>query len=112
MQYYDKKTVGKRIQKMRKSRNMTQCVLAEKLDYTKERQLQRIESGETACSVDKLMEIAQILEISTDYLLFGVERVVEDRLYTIFEGKTEGQKRYLEKLLKAAADNIKILELL
>lgn len=90
---------------------MTQCVLAEKLDYTKERQLQRIESGETACSVDKLMEIAQILEISTDYLLFGVERVVEDRLYTIFEGKTEGQKRYLEKLLKAAADNIKILEL-
>lgn len=95
---------------MRKSRNMTQCVLAEKLDYTKERQLQRIESGETACSVDKLMEIAQILEISTDYLLFGVERVVEDRLYTIFEGKTEGQKRYLEKLLKAA-DNIKILEL-
>ena len=110
MQYYDKKTVGKRIQKMRKSRNMTQCVLAEKLDSTKERQLQRIESGETACSVDKLMEIAQILEISTDYLLFGVERVVEDRLYTIFEGKTEGQKRYLEKLLKAA-DNIKILEL-
>lgn len=50
---------------------MTQSSLAEKLDYTTERQLQRIENGETSCSVDKLMEIAQILEVSTDYILFG-----------------------------------------
>lgn len=110
MQYYDKKTVGKRIQQMRKSRNMTQSVLAERLDYTKERQLQRIESGETACSVDKLMEIAQILEVSTDYLLFGVERAVEDSFNMVLDGKSEVQKRYLEKLLQAAADNLKILE--
>lgn len=70
MQYYDKKVAGKGIQQMRRDRNMTKCVLAEKLDYTKERQWQRIESGEIACSVDKLMEIAQILEVSTEYLLF------------------------------------------
>lgn len=50
---------------------MTQSRLAEKLDYTSESQLQRSESGETACSVDKLMELAQILGVSTDYLLFG-----------------------------------------
>lgn len=50
---------------------MTQSRLAEKLDYTSERQLQRIESGETSCSVDKLMELAQILGVSTEYLLFG-----------------------------------------
>ena len=89
---------------------MTQCVLAEKLDYTKERQLQRIESGETACSVDKLMEIAQILEVSTDYLLFGVERGLENCFYMTLDGKSEEQKKYLEKLLQAAADNLKILE--
>lgn len=41
--------------------------LSEYLDYTNERQLQRIESGETACSVDKLMEVAQILETSVLY---------------------------------------------
>ncbi len=110
MQYYDKKAVGKRIQQIRKKRNMTQCVLAEKLDYTKERQLQRIESGETACSVDKLMEIAQILEVSTDYLLFGVERGLENGFYMTLDGKSEEQKKYLEKLLQAAADNLKILE--
>lgn len=50
---------------------MTQSRFAEKLDYTSERQLQRSESGETSCSVDKLMELAQILGVSTDYLLFG-----------------------------------------
>lgn len=89
---------------------MTQCVLAEKLDYTKERQLQRIESGDTACSVDKLMEITQILEVSTDYLLFGVERGLENGFYMALDGKSEEQKKYLEKLLQAAADNLKILE--
>ena len=47
--------------------------MAEKLDYITERQLQRIENGETACPVDKLMEISQILNVSTDFLLFGIE---------------------------------------
>ena len=71
MLYYDKKVVGERIKEARRRRKMTQSSLAEKLDYTTERQLQRIENGETSCSVDKLMEIAQILEVSTDYILFG-----------------------------------------
>ncbi|MDE7476944.1 MAG: helix-turn-helix domain-containing protein [Lachnospiraceae bacterium] len=50
---------------------MTQCKLTDKLDYTGERQLQRIENGDTSCSVDKLMEITQILDVTTDYLLFS-----------------------------------------
>ena len=66
MQYYDKAAVGARIKKLRKSRNMTQSKLSECLDFTNERQLQRIENGETACSIDKLMEIAQILDSSTE----------------------------------------------
>lgn len=52
---------------------MTQYKLAECMDYTNERQLQRIECGETVCSVDKLTEIAQILEVRIDFLLFGME---------------------------------------
>lgn len=74
MQYYDKKDVGERIKVLRKRKYLIQSELSECLDYTNERQLQRIESGETACSVDKLMEVAQILEISTDFLLFGIEK--------------------------------------
>ena len=64
MQYYDKKAVGERIKNITIAAGMTQCLLAEKLDYTSERQLQRIEKGDTSCSVDKLMEQAQILGVS------------------------------------------------
>ena len=74
MQYYDKKDVGERIKVLRKRKHLTQSELSECLDYTNERQLQRIESGETACSIDKLMEVAQVLETSTDFLLFGIEK--------------------------------------
>lgn len=110
MQYYNKKTVGQRIKEARREQNMTQCILATKLDYTNERQLQRIESGETACSVDKLMEIAQILKISTDFLLFGVNKENGSTFQQFFDGKSEGQKLYLKMILQVAADNLKLME--
>lgn len=70
MQYYSKE-VGLRIKNLRRQRNMTQAQLAEKLCYATERQLQRIESGESSCPVDRLLELAEILDTSTDYLLKG-----------------------------------------
>ena len=53
MQYYDKKAVGRRIKQLRKSKGLTQHGLAGLLDYTGSRQLQRIETGETSCTVEK-----------------------------------------------------------
>lgn len=106
MQYYDKKAVGKRIKQLRKSKNMTPSKLSEFLDYTSERQIQRIESGETACSVDKLMEIAQILNTSVDFLLFGTEKSNYSSFIEILEGKSDSQRIYLEKILKVAAENM------
>ena len=52
MQYYDKKAVGRRIKQLRKSKGLTQHGLAGLLDYTGSRQLQRIEIGETSCTVE------------------------------------------------------------
>ena len=108
MLYYDKNVVGARIKDARRKRGMTQGNLAEKLDYTTERQLQRIENGETSCSVDKLMEISQILEVSTDYILFGLSKYRGYEEY--FAGKTEREKEYLCIILEAAAGNLDILE--
>lgn len=108
MQYYDKKAVGERIRSCRKNKKLTQCALAEKLDYASERQLQRIESGEISCSVDKLMEIAQVLEVSTDYLLLGEQKT--DRFQKYFEGKTEKQTEYLRRLLETAAEGLELLQ--
>lgn len=109
MQYYDKKITGARIKNTRSLRNLTQCALAAQLDYTSERQLQRIENGETSCSVDKLMEIAQILEVSTDYLLFGSGKRQGDRFQKYFENKTEEQVEFLCRLLETAVDNLGLL---
>lgn len=109
MQYYDKKAVGNRIQQMRKRSNLTQCQLAECLDYANERQLQRIENGTTACSVDKLMEIAQILNVSTDFLLFGVKTTDENDILEILNGISENQRWYLLKVLKVIVENLKIV---
>ena len=107
MLYYDKNVVGTRIKDARRRRGMTQGSLAECLDYATERQLQRIENGETSCSVDKLMEIAQILEVSTDYILFGLSECRGYEKY--FVGKTERQKEYLCIILETAAENLDIL---
>lgn len=107
MQYLDKKDVGQRIRTLRKKKNMTQFQLAEFLNYTTERQLQRIERGETGCSIDKLMEIAQILDTSTDYLLFGVERknhAQVDSFDHLFVGKTKAERDFVYLLAKAALE--------
>lgn len=109
MQYYNKMVVGARIKQIREQRNMTQSMLAEYLDYSNERQLQRIENGETGCSVDKLMEIAQILNISTDYLLFGREIETSSFFRIVFRNRDERQKIYLLKILEVAADNLDML---
>lgn len=87
---------------------MTQSMLAEYLYYTNERQLQRIENGETGCSIDKLMEIAQILETSTDYLLFGMEMKDNNIFAEILKGKIEIQKLYVHRIMKAIVDNMEL----
>lgn len=109
MQYYDKKAVGERIKAIRLRNGMTQSRLAEKLDYTSERQLQRIESGETSCSVDKLMELAQILGVSTDYLLFGYESACRDDMEKYMSGKSDREKEYVYRVLDAVASNLGVL---
>ena len=65
------KDIGLRIKELRRQKNMTQIQLAEKLYYTTERQIQRIENGENWCPTERLAELALVLDTSTDYLLFG-----------------------------------------
>ncbi len=71
---YCGKEVGLRIKELRRQQNMTQLQLAEKLCYASERQVQRIENGEVICPTDRLVEIADILNVSTDYILLGKEK--------------------------------------
>lgn len=68
--YYDTIETGKRIQKLRKEKRLTQEQLAEKINIG-ERHLQKLESGERGGSVDTLVEIALFFHVSLDFLILG-----------------------------------------
>jgi len=112
MEYYDKKKVGDRIREVRRVQDMTQAELSEKLAYTSDRQIQRIESGNTACSVDKLMEISQAVHTSTDYLLFGEKEsdgLYKDIIFQIVAEKNEREAEFFCHIIKAINDNLSVL---
>lgn len=68
--YYDLEKSGKRIQQLRKNQSITLEELSEKLNIT-DRQLRRIEKGESDGSIDLLAEIAVMFNVSLDYLIMG-----------------------------------------
>ena len=68
--YYDLEKSGKRIQQLRKNQSITLEELSEKLNIT-DRQLRRIEKGESGGSIDLLAEIAVMINVSLDYLIMG-----------------------------------------
>lgn len=68
--YYDLEKSGKRIQQLRKNQSITLEELSEKMNIT-DRQLRRIEKGESGGSIDLLAEIAVMFNVSLDYLIMG-----------------------------------------
>ena len=83
MQYYDKKAVGERIKAIRLRNGMTQSRLAE--------------------------ELAQILGVSTDYLLFGYESACRDDMEKYMSGKSDREKEYICRVLDAVVSNMGVL---
>lgn len=67
---YDMKECGERIRQLRKARGMTQEQLAKRLNIG-ERHLRRIETGEKGPSVDILVEISALFDVSLDYIIVG-----------------------------------------
>ena len=72
--------VGSRIHKARKDKNMTQEVLAEKLDVSVAF-LSRVECGNTEIS---LKRVSQILNVTEGYILNGTSSNSKNYLYNDF----------------------------
>lgn len=64
--------IGKRIQKQRKQRGYTQEQLAEMMNVSIQ-MVSNLERGNKAIRIDNLINLSQILNISTDYILTGKE---------------------------------------
>ena len=84
---------GKRLRKIRKKRKYTQEQIAEKLYITSE-SVSNFETGKTACAHEHVTKLCQILNVSADYLYFGIERVLKD----------EQQQTELEKIVNKIKD--------
>ena len=62
--------IGQRIQEARRQKGIKALDMAVQLDISKN-QLSRIECGECLCTIKILHKVAQYLEVSADYLLYG-----------------------------------------
>ena len=89
--------IGKRIAGARKKLGVTQEELARRLGFAP-KHISSIERGISGLTVGSLMEMARILDISADYILFGEERtgtVLAKKINTL----SKPQKMYLEELV-------------
>lgn len=77
---YDLKRSGERIRRLRKKKGYTQEKIAVLLNIDRS-YYSRIESGKRGCSVDMLVHLSELLDVSLDDLVFGENRcrTVTDR---------------------------------
>lgn len=69
----DTKKVGEQIAMLRKSKNLTQNELGERLGITFQA-VSKWERGETLPDISMLVDLANVLETTTDYILTGGEK--------------------------------------
>lgn len=64
--------IGKRIQSRRKQQGLTQEQLADRMNVSIQ-MISNLERGNKAIRIDNLINLSQILDVSTDYILTGKE---------------------------------------
>ena len=80
---FDYTALGERIRRARKQKRMTQENLAEACDLSTAH-IGHIERGTRALSIESLVTISEVLEVSTDYLLMDISNSEEKNLSGIF----------------------------
>lgn len=94
---------GERIRNKRNALHFTQEYVAEKADITL-RFYQMLERGEKSLSLDTLMRLCKILNISIDYLLLGdLSGTLENPLVSILNDLSQQQREDALKILQIYA---------
>ncbi|WP_461614994.1 helix-turn-helix domain-containing protein [Clostridium sp. Marseille-QA1073] len=62
-------TLGEKIQQLRKTKNLSQEQLAEKLNVSRQA-VSKWEIGESLPDINKIIQLSKIFQVSTDYLLY------------------------------------------
>ena len=91
-----------RIKKIREYRNYTQQFMADSLDLSQNAYC-KIENGTTKLTIDRLEEIATILDVPVESILssekqtFNIENHHNDKVYNHIENLYEANKELMEK---------------
>ncbi|AOP14574.1 HTH-type transcriptional regulator Xre [Bacillus licheniformis] len=72
--------LGKRIAALRKEKGLSQYELADRLGFSRGK-LANYEQGTREPDYETLIKIADFFEVSTDYLLRGVDPKVQDKIF-------------------------------
>lgn len=96
--------IGKRIQNCRRQQGYTQEQLAERMNVSIQ-MISNLERGNKAIRIDNLVNLSQILDISTDYILTG-KRSTEDVgvMNAQFAHLSERDQKMITMLLEYCAD--------
>ena len=103
---YDAKEFGKRLQRLRKRRKMTQVDLAEAL-HLSEDSISNFETGKTTVMPDHLTKICQIFNVSADYFYFDMMKELNnssntdmDSIMALLEGRSDFDISRAKKMLQ------------
>ena len=78
-----KQEIAERIRKIRKNNHMTQEETAEKLDVSIST-YKKMEAANSAISVENLKRMKREMNVSTDYILFGEQKKVDEVWEAVF----------------------------
>ena len=90
--------IGKRIQIRRKQQGYTQEQLAEKMNVSIQ-MVSNLERGNKAIRIDNLINLSQILDISTDYILTGKETTDDIQALTARIAQLPKKERKMVEIL-------------
>ena len=97
------KVIGSRIQEARNKKGYTQEYVAEKIDKSIDI-LRSIENGRSVGSVETLLNICNILEITLDYIFIDLldkkGEILDNKLYENFQELTLEQKELLNVMIE------------
>ena len=109
---YDYISLGKRIRKIRIERHLTQEQLAEACELSTAH-IGHIERGTRALSIESLITISNVLEVSTDYLLLDVASNIDKKISGVLNAVHNMDKKKFDKfysVVKVLAENADKLE--
>lgn len=97
------KVIGTKIQKARKDKNYTQEYVAEEIDKSVDT-LRGIENGRCVGSVETLINLCNVLDITLDYIFYDLleqkNGILDRELYKSFENLSLEDKEIVNTLIE------------